>query len=1433
MKQRKRTQNHITIEYEDQSQQESNFHNKKKKNNPKTENIVKSKKRKTLQKIKALPYVNQNTDLTQKNKPKLFVPLPPVPGLVDYDSANLPESYLKSFLNIKPRPPLKPEDFPRSDTDALTFCPYDAEYKWDKKYGTIIGWYANIDKNSTPAYIQLWGFDPHFMMLFPTDFPRECVPTFISQLENGMKEYIHLFMLDTPQKKRTNRDLAEIYQESIDNGRPLVKNYQWKKINPLLDAEQIGTLDVVDIYVEYPKLVKIARTLIENPFGIRSEIQSKNETRTIELEQWCSNFISNHVRYSYLFEADIDFVVRYLVDNNMVPCCWYNIQPGHYEYIDMQNELRSSHCKIEVIAHYSTVIKDPESDKKKPPDWIYIVFDEEWSNTGNLFPSAVHDNLIQIVFKIGSLFKSFDPIWVLFAYQHVPNLEKEFNHVFCYKDQTEMILDILRFIWEIDADVWQHQNGNRFDIPYLLERAQHLGVKDCKKLGRSIHKTVFTKQNKNKGFEKWDIFVPGRINIDLLRRTQDDYPGIEDHSLNGLAAKFKLNESKAELPYDRITVSQRTPAGRKNIAVYCKKDVVITDKLVNEVLKTQLVSIETAKMSGIPITSALNRAQGYKVEGGLMHECNYPSSLSLMDGNQSLTIEFIPTAKVTAKKEHNIKLATGTLKELAQLAKSISSSQIQFGKENYTKGKGYKGATVLRPVKGFYNDVAVLTLDFAGMYPSIIMRRNLCFTTLISREEIKKKKYRYKVHYWSVPKLVLKNGVITEEEDETAPAFLRPHIKEGILPKIERKWKDERSKIRGGPMKKLNEDMEKEKAQIIEIIKTMLDDEKVKQILSSVDPKKEWKSHIEAYIEKHKDHLLNSLEQQYQQLDARQLAIKILMNSLYGITGFKDSRFYCPEIASTVTAEGRNMLFITKHLTVTKFNKANKYPFDSEVIYGDTDSVFVKLTGVTPDPIFASLYGKHMAKTITLEGFRIPQYDTQHFSEPPYDPYIQEVELTFEKVILNFNLIKSKNYEGETYVITEAAPTFNAKGLQMLKRGLCPYIKDTLKKISILICVNNNVEGALEYARERLKALRERLPSIPELVQKQRLSKDLDKYGVTKPYKDKKTGMMKTRKPSEGPCVVLAKMQWEKQKKWAEENGFDPESGVVRPAGAGDVIQYVFYKPLNSSEKKKLKKSECVMDPLQALKEQPEIDYEQYITILEKQLCTILRYPVDKCYPGDTTIFEHQSQKLADFWITNENSQLTPNSYDNNNNQTAVKLKYKNKKEKYEIIDISQEGILSEEQLSLLKKQEKEKEKLLDKKVLRIIYNNKPRPPVKIDKNKQTGKLFGYFKPPQRCAICDDVQLKQNTTWEKNSSICCSCATNKGPQVAKEFDRFVEKTEQNLKTIWEICEKCMNAPKEYTLDCTALSCPNMNTRNVKSKEFELLKKRKERIDNSW
>ena len=72
---------------------------------------------------------------------------------------------------------------------------------------------------------------------------------------------------------------------------------------------------------------------------------------------------------------------------------------------------------------------------------------------------------------------------------------------------------------------------------------------------------------------------------------------------------------------------------------------------------------------------------------------------------------------------------------------------------------------------------------------------------------------------------------------------------------------------------------------------------------------------------------------EYQVLDARQKAVKILTNAAYGYAGWVGARWYIKPVAEAASAWGR-------HIILTASQMAQKAGLD--VIYGDTDSLFIK-----------------------------------------------------------------------------------------------------------------------------------------------------------------------------------------------------------------------------------------------------------------------------------------------------------------------------------------------------------------------------------------------------------------------------------------------------------------------------------------------------------
>lgn len=79
----------------------------------------------------------------------------------------------------------------------------------------------------------------------------------------------------------------------------------------------------------------------------------------------------------------------------------------------------------------------------------------------------------------------------------------------------------------------------------------------------------------------------------------------------------------------------------------------------------------------------------------------------------------------------------------------------------------FEGATVIEPKRGYYGD-PISTLDFASLYPSIMMAHNLCYTTLVKPAE----------------KIALG---LTDDQVTKTPTnnfFVKSTVRKGLLPEI-------------------------------------------------------------------------------------------------------------------------------------------------------------------------------------------------------------------------------------------------------------------------------------------------------------------------------------------------------------------------------------------------------------------------------------------------------------------------------------------------------------------------------------------------------------------------------------------------------------------------------------------------------------------------
>ena len=77
----------------------------------------------------------------------------------------------------------------------------------------------------------------------------------------------------------------------------------------------------------------------------------------------------------------------------------------------------------------------------------------------------------------------------------------------------------------------------------------------------------------------------------------------------------------------------------------------------------------------------------------------------------------------------------------------------------------FEGAFVLDPVQKFYQ-VPIATLDFASLYPSIMMAHNLCYSTLVE------------------PSTAMRMNPSDVTRTPHGDFFVKPHMRKGLLPMI-------------------------------------------------------------------------------------------------------------------------------------------------------------------------------------------------------------------------------------------------------------------------------------------------------------------------------------------------------------------------------------------------------------------------------------------------------------------------------------------------------------------------------------------------------------------------------------------------------------------------------------------------------------------------
>ena len=284
----------------------------------------------------------------------------------------------------------------------------------------------------------------------------------------------------------------------------------------------------------------------------------------------------------------------------------------------------------------------------------------------------------------------------------------------------------------------------------------------------------------------------------------------------------------------------------------------------------------------------------------------------------------------------------------------VSPSRKQVGGQNALECL----PLVMEPQSAFYNS-PLLVLDFQSLYPSVMIAYNYCYSTFLGRIVDWRGTNKMGFTEFKRQQRLLE---LLREHINIAPngmMYTRPEIRKSLLAKMLGEILETRVMVKSG-------------------MKIDKGDKPLQRLLNN-----------------------------------RQLALKLIANVTYGYTSASFSgRMPCSEIADSIVQTGRETL----ERAIALIHSVKRW--GAEVVYGDTDSLFVYLKGRTKDQAFD--IGNEIAKAVTNMNPR-------------------PVKLKFEKVYLPCVLLAKKRYVGFKYESRDQVePDFDAKGIETVRRDGTP-----------------------------------------------------------------------------------------------------------------------------------------------------------------------------------------------------------------------------------------------------------------------------------------------------------------------------------------------------------------------------------------------------------
>jgi DNA polymerase zeta len=336
-------------------------------------------------------------------------------------------------------------------------------------------------------------------------------------------------------------------------------------------------------------------------------------------------------------------------------------------------------------------------------------------------------------------------------------------------------------------------------------------------------------------------------------------------------------------------------------------------------------------------------------------------------------------------------------------------------------------ALTLEPQSGHFTD-PVVVCDFTALYPSLVIAYNLCYSTCAG-----------KLEYQSTRREMQMEG---KTRGKVGPFFYSERRTATIL-------KDHFKSLENNKSTKMA-NFSRDRAYVAPTGTVYVSESVLKGVLPQVlDEMLTTRAMLKKAAKEYKKNVKDLSPAILRQLEARQLALKYVANVTYGYTSATFSgRCAMPLLADTIVECGRRTLQRAMHLAnqwgqgMDPWGRKDNDWLGAEVIYGDTDSLFIKMPGRSHKEAFE--FGEKFCKAVTS------------LNPPP-------VQLKLEKVYVGSIMQTMKRYCGMKFDSKDQKkPTFEAKGLEVIRRDQCALTQRVLKN-ALITLFKHGIQAVKEY----------------------------------------------------------------------------------------------------------------------------------------------------------------------------------------------------------------------------------------------------------------------------------------------------------------------------------------------------------------------------------